>query len=118
MTRAMRELTLSHAESRRLHGSESYPLPSRFLREVPADLVEEVRARPVVTRPYSPPGGSLRMAEETTGFRLGQRVLHPTFGEGVILNAEGQGPGARVQVNFAHAGAKWLVIAYANLQPA
>jgi DNA helicase-2/ATP-dependent DNA helicase PcrA len=118
MTRAMRELTLSHAESRRLHGAESYPLPSRFLREVPADLVEEVRARPVVTRPYSPPGGSLRIAEETTGFRLGQRVIHPTFGEGVILNAEGQGPGARVQVNFAHAGAKWLVIAYANLQPA
>ncbi len=44
-------------------------------------------------------------------------VLHPKFGEGVVLNAEGQGGSARVQVNFEQAGAKWLVVAYANLQP-
>jgi DNA helicase-2/ATP-dependent DNA helicase PcrA len=118
MTRAMRELYLCHAESRRLHGSETYPVPSRFLREIPGDLVEEVRARPQVSRPYSAPGGSLDVARESTGFRLGQRVRHGTFGEGVILNAEGQGPSARVQVNFERAGAKWLVVAYANLQPA
>jgi len=118
MTRAMRELYLCHAESRRLHGSETYPVPSRFLREIPGDLVEEVRARPQVSRPYSAPGGSLDVARESTGFRLGQRVRHGTFGEGVILNAEGQGPSARVQVNFERAGPKWLVVAYANLQPA
>jgi DNA helicase-2/ATP-dependent DNA helicase PcrA len=118
MTRAMRELTLAHAESRRLHGSESYPMPSRFLREVPAELVEEVRARPQVSRPYAAPGGSLNIAQEATGFRLGQRVRHATFGEGVILNAEGQGASARVQVNFERVGAKWLVVGYANLQPA
>ena len=118
MTRAMRELYLCHAESRRLHGSETYPVPSRFLREIPADLVEEVRARPQVSRPYAAPGGSLDVAREATGFRLGQRVRHGTFGEGVILNAEGQGPSARVQVNFERAGSKWLVVAYANLQPA
>jgi DNA helicase-2/ATP-dependent DNA helicase PcrA len=118
MTRAMRELTLTHAESRRLHGSESYPTPSRFLREVPAELVEEVRARPQVSRPYAAPGGSLNIAQEATGFRLGQRVRHATFGEGVILNAEGQGASARVQVNFERVGAKWLVVGYANLQPA
>jgi len=118
MTRAMRELYLCHAESRRLHGSETYPVPSRFLREIPADLVEEVRARPQVSRPYAAPGGSLDVAREATGFRLGQRVRHGTFGEGVILNAEGQGPSARVQVNFERAGSKWLVVAYANLHPA
>jgi DNA helicase-2/ATP-dependent DNA helicase PcrA len=118
MTRAMRELYRCHAESRRLHGSETYPVPSRFLREIPAELVEEVRARPQVSRPYSAPGGSLDVARESTGFRLGQRVRHGTFGDGVILNAEGQGPSARVQVNFERAGAKWLVVAYANLQPA
>ena len=116
MTRAMQQLVLSYAESRRLHGSENYPLPSRFLREIPADLVEEVRARPNVSRPYAPARGSLAMAQEVSGFQLGQRVSHPKFGEGVVLNAEGQGNGARVQVNFEAAGAKWLVIAYANLQ--
>jgi DNA helicase-2/ATP-dependent DNA helicase PcrA len=116
MTRAMQQLVLSHAESRRLHGSENYPAPSRFLREIPADLVEEVRARPSVSRPYAPAAGALSAAQEASGFRLGQRVRHPRFGEGVVLNAEGQGNGARVQVNFEDAGAKWLVVAYANLQ--
>jgi DNA helicase-2/ATP-dependent DNA helicase PcrA len=118
MTRAMSQLYLTHAESRRLHGSESYPLPSRFLREIPVELIEEIRARPNVTRPYAPAGGSLAAAQSETGFQLGQRVAHPKFGEGVVLNAEGQGNGARVQVNFEQAGAKWLVVAYANLSPA
>ena len=117
MTRAMRQLWLTHAESRRLHGDGTYPLPSRFLREIPSDLVEEVRARPQVNRPWSPAGGSLDAAREVTGFALGQRVSHPKFGEGVVLNAEGQGNGARVQVNFEGVGAKWLVVAYANLSP-
>jgi len=117
MTRAMRQLWLTHAESRRLHGEETYPLPSRFLREIPPEVVEEVRARPQVSRPWSPAGGSLDAAREVTGFALGQRVSHPKFGEGVVLNAEGQGNGARVQVNFEGVGAKWLVVAYANLSP-
>jgi DNA helicase-2/ATP-dependent DNA helicase PcrA len=115
MTRAMQQLTLSHAESRRLHGSDTYPLPSRFLREVPPEVIQEVRARAQVSRPYSSAAGSLNMAEEITGFTLGQRVTHPKFGEGVVLNAEGQGNGARIQVNFETVGSKWLVVAYANL---
>ena len=118
MTRAMQQLYLSHAESRRLHGSETYPLPSRFLREIPAEVIEEVRARPQVSRPYTPARGSLGSAQETTGFQLGQRVAHPKFGDGVVLNAEGQGAGARIQVNFEAVGSKWLVVAYANLNPA
>ncbi len=115
MTRAMQQLTLSHAESRRLHGSDTYPLPSRFLREIPPEVIQEVRARAQVSRPYSSAAGSLNMAEELTGFTLGQRVTHPKFGEGVVLNAEGQGNGARIQVNFETVGSKWLVVAYANL---
>lgn len=115
MTRAMQQLILSHAESRRLHGSDTYPLPSRFLREIPPEVIQEVRARAQVSRPYSSAAGSLNMAEEITGFTLGQRVTHPKFGEGVVLNAEGQGNGARIQVNFETVGSKWLVVAYANL---
>ncbi len=114
MTRAMEQLYLCYAESRRLHGSETYPLPSRFLREIPAELIREVRSRPQVTRPVYAPAGSL--AQQESGFRLGQRVAHPRFGEGVVLNAEGQGGSARVQVNFESAGTKWLVLAYANLE--
>ena len=117
MTRAMRQLYLCHAESRRLHGSETYPLPSRFLREIPGEVIEEIRARPQVSRPYTPAAGSLSSAQEMTGFELGQRVEHPKFGAGIVLNAEGQGSGARVQVNFEAVGPKWLVVAYANLSP-
>ncbi|WP_456407336.1 DNA helicase II [Thiolapillus sp.] len=116
MTRAMEQLYLSYAENRRLHGKESYPLPSRFLREIPAEVTEEVRARPAIARPYNARGGSLNDARESTGFDLGQRVSHPKFGEGIVLNAEGQGNSARVQVNFEAVGSKWLVVSYANLQ--
>jgi len=115
VTRAMRNLYLCHAESRRLHGSESYPLPSRFLREIPPELLQEVRSGPQVTLPsYAPVASGGR---ETGGFSLGQRVRHAKFGEGVVLNAEGQGRSARVQVNFEEVGSKWLVLAYANLSP-
>jgi len=114
MTRAMNQLYLTHAEVRRLYGSENYSLPSRFLREIPAHLIEEVRSTPKVSRAYfqKVPAGS-----EATGFRLGQRVRHAKFGEGLVLNAEGQGASARVQVNFESAGCKWLVLSYANLEP-
>jgi DNA helicase-2/ATP-dependent DNA helicase PcrA len=114
MTRAMEQLYLTYAETRRLYGSESYPLPSRFLREIPGELLEEVRATSGFGQPprWIPPQPAVE-----TGLRLGQRVVHPKFGEGVILNSEGRGPSARIQVNFQTSGSKWLVVAYANLQP-
>ena len=123
MTRAERKLCLTYAESRRLYGgSDRYSTPSRFLRELPPDRVEEVRLRGRVSRPglRVPPrrrAGSEPMRDETNGLRLGQRVQHPKFGEGVVLTYEGQGAHARVQVNFEGAGSKWLVVAYANLVP-
>ncbi|MCU7880156.1 MAG: DNA helicase II [Candidatus Thiodiazotropha sp. (ex Lucinoma aequizonata)] len=116
VTRAMQVLYLCHAESRRLHGNDSYPLPSRFIREMPSELMREVRAGPSLRKPIY--GGSPYL--ETgglTGFNLGERVRHAKFGEGVVLNAEGQGRSARVQVNFKDVGSKWLVVAYANLSP-
>jgi DNA helicase-2/ATP-dependent DNA helicase PcrA len=112
MTRAKRLLYLTHAESRRLHGREEYGMPSRFLREVPAELVEEVRGGGV-----SRPVASASWGDDAEGFHLGQRVRHPKFGTGVVLNSEGHGAGARIQVNFESAGAKWLVLAYARLEP-
>ncbi len=119
MTRAKSRLFLTHAEARRLHGADFYPVASRFIREIPAQLIEEVRMRADVSRPVF--RREAQRAGDSGGadngdFRLGQRVEHPKFGEGVVLMYEGQGSHARVQVNFENAGAKWLVVAYANLQ--
>ena len=117
MTRAMRQLYLTYAESRRLHGSEHYANPSRFLGEIPTELIDELRAQPQLARPW---GRGARTNTEGAGaspaVRLGQRVRHEKFGEGVVTSCEGRGEHARVQVNFQGAGSKWLVLAYAKLQ--
>jgi DNA helicase-2/ATP-dependent DNA helicase PcrA len=114
ITRAKRELYITHAEQRRLHGEERFSIPSRFLREIPAELIEEVRPAMIVSRPvYRRSAPTQSMAG---GVRLGQRVRHGKFGEGIVLNSEGSGAHARVQVNFEGSGTKWLVVAYANLE--
>jgi len=116
MTRAKQELYLSYAESRRLHGMDNYGVPSRFLREIPPELVQEIRPRVQVSRPFTVAAAG-RLHAAPVGLSLGQRVRHPSFGEGTVLDYEGSGAHARVQVNFSSAGAKWLVVAYANLMP-
>ena len=117
LTRAREQIYLSYAEQRRLHGSETYSVPSRFLREIPSELIEELRPRLKVARPLPRQvSRSSRAERETGGIPLGQRVRHRKFGEGIILNTEGSGAHARVQVNFETAGTKWLVMAYANLE--
>jgi DNA helicase-2/ATP-dependent DNA helicase PcrA len=116
MTRAMRSLYLTYAEQRRLHGVDSYGQASRFVREIPAELIEEVRPRVQVSRPAVV--GRFRPAEPAVGgVRLGGRVRHGKFGDGVILNVEGNGAQARVQVSFERQGTKWLMVQYANLEP-
>lgn len=112
ITRAMRELYVTFAESRRLHGTDSYNRPSRFLRELPSKLLEEVRLRSGVTRPV----GSPSSGADEGGIGLGRRVLHPTFGEGVVIESEGEGQRARVHVNFDAVGAKWLILGMASLE--
>ena len=124
VTRAMRQLYLTYAESRRLHGQESYNRPSRFIREIPAELMEEVRLATTITRPTAASATGVRAGrrdngldrDDDTGITLGQRVRHPSFGEGIVLGCEGQGPRARVQVNFDDAGSKWLMLGYVNLE--
>ncbi len=115
MTRAMQQLYLTYAEVRRLYGEERYTRPSRFISEIPAEFLEEIRmggriASPVFRRES---GGQEEMA-----FSIGQQVHHPKFGSGTVLQYEGSGAQARVQVNFHDAGSKWLVLAYAKLEHA
>jgi DNA helicase-2/ATP-dependent DNA helicase PcrA len=111
MTRAMKQLFLTYAEQRRLHGMDSYCAPSRFIKETPEDLIEEIRPRVQVARPVAV--GRFRVEEPAiAGVRLGSRVRHGKFGEGVILNVEGNGAHARVQVNFETQGTKWLMVQY------
>ncbi len=124
MTRAERELYLTHAESRRLYGRESRNSPSRFLNELPRELVEELRpqarAQPAGRFAGLSRGSGVdpqQVAAAEAGLRMGARVRHAKFGEGVITQFEGGGTSARVQVNFAHAGAKWLVLSFARLEP-
>ncbi|RUL61650.1 ATP-dependent DNA helicase [Dyella dinghuensis] len=119
ITRARERLVITHAESRRMHGTEMLARPSRFLSEVPPSLIDEVRPRVQVSRPlyagrFAEPAPSLK---EDLPVRLGQRVSHPKFGEGVVVSAEGSGAHTRLQVNFEGEGSKWLVAAYANLTP-
>jgi DNA helicase-2/ATP-dependent DNA helicase PcrA len=116
MTRAMKQLYMTCAEQRRLHGVDSYGQVSRFVREIPEDLVEEVRPRVQVSRPLAV--GRFRSEEaDSAGVRLGARVRHGKFGDGVVLNVEGAGAQARVQVSFERQGTKWLMVQYANLEP-
>tara|TARA_R110002095_G_scaffold112154_5_gene98034 strand:+ start:48 stop:2243 length:2196 start_codon:yes stop_codon:yes gene_type:complete len=123
ITRAMQKLYFTYAESRRLHGQDNYNRLSRFVQEIPTELMQEVRLKTQFSRPVSftkssPPMSSSFAGTDIpdTGLMLGQRVLHSIFGEGVITNYEGQGPNARVQVNFDTQGSKWLVVSYAKLQ--
>ncbi|WKE65576.1 DNA helicase II [Gallaecimonas kandeliae] len=115
MTRAMKKLYLCYAESRRLYGRDEYHTPSRFLKEIPKDCLEEVRMRTQVSRPMAQYQKSSDQFNET-GLSLGQRVRHAKFGDGIIINYEGSGPQSRVQVAFDEAGPKWLVVAYARLE--
>jgi DNA helicase-2/ATP-dependent DNA helicase PcrA len=117
ITRARERLVLCYAESRRQYGSETLQRPSRFLDELPAHLLTEVRPRAKISRPVYTTRASRGHADldDTLPIKLGQRVRHAKFGEGVVVTAEGSGAHTRIQVNFADAGPKWLVAAYANL---
>ncbi|MGI2152044.1 DNA helicase II [Shewanella oncorhynchi] len=118
MTRAMEKLYITYAESRRIYGREDYARPSRFIKEIPPQYVDEIRLKAQVSTPmannrFSAPKSA---ATNDTGFNVGQRVNHPKFGEGKVTNFEGSGAQGRVQVSFTDFGSKWLVVAYARLE--
>ena len=122
ITRAKSKLYLTHAESRRLHGEVNLCRPSRFIKEIPKQLIDEIRLKTTISRTKVNRRNGMRDSLSSgaeipqTEISLGQRVAHGKFGEGVVLNYEGQGSNARVQVNFDAAGSKWLVLSYAKLE--
>ncbi|MCB1754997.1 MAG: DNA helicase II [Gammaproteobacteria bacterium] len=118
ITRAEEKLYMTWAEQRRIHGREQYNTPSKFIEEIPTELLQEIRPRMQVTRPVYQPLRQNTITDDSgeESLRVGQMVQHAKFGTGVILGCEGQGSHARVQVNFEESGSKWLVLAYAKLQ--
>jgi len=126
LTRARRRLYLSFTQSRMLHGQTRYGIASRFFREIPENLMRRVggRAAPRAAAYQSPvtghqpPAPGMASAAPGMPWKIGQSVVHATFGAGVIVGAEGRGAEARVQVNFRKTGLKWLMLEYAKLLPA
>jgi DNA helicase II / ATP-dependent DNA helicase PcrA len=125
ITRARNRLYLSHAQTRMLHGQTRYNIPSRFLEEIPEQLVKWLTPRFSRQKAFTPDFSRTKESfplkktpRDVGGFRIGQNVTHPKFGPGVIIDAEGQGGDARVQVNFGGAGVKWLAVSVAKLQAA
>ncbi|MFO1316254.1 MAG: UvrD-helicase domain-containing protein [Burkholderiales bacterium] len=123
ITRARRRLYLTHTQSRMLHGQTRYNIPSRFVGEVPPDLLQWLspyrrRAIDVDDAEWGRVTGAPQATPAPTGWRIGQSVRHAKFGLGVIIDAEGRGADARVQVNFRDAGVKWLALEYAKLEAA
>ena len=111
-TRAMKQLFMTYADQRRLHGQDNFGTPSRFISEIPEDLIEEVRPRIQISRPVAAGRFRAPVEELAPGVKLGARVRHKKFGEGVILKVEGQGPQANIQVNFASLGVKIMMLEY------
>lgn len=140
-TRARRRLYLSFSQSRLLHGQTRYNVPSRFIKEIPDDLLKWLQPRAKVssgsyhvgseqagfskgTSQWNQPATGMEAAGrltsapfEESGWRIGQNVSHAKFGTGVIINYEGQGTDMRIQVQFNRAGTKWLLLEYAKLTP-
>jgi len=116
ITRAMKHLHISYAESRRLYGKETNPRPSRFLKEIPAEFLQEIRVRANVTKPAAFKKSNTSTIGTSGTYKLGQRVRHAKFGDGVVLQVDGDGAQERVQINFAQAGMKWLMLSYAKLE--
>ncbi len=115
ITRAMQQLYITHTESRRLYGKETYPSPSRFLKEIPAELFQEIRIRANFNQPVK--AFKQKSAIQQMGaYKIGQPVRHLKFGEGVVLQMEGEGAQERVQINFRNVGLKWLMVSYAKLE--
>ena len=116
VTRARRRLYLSHAQSRLLHGQVRYGIPSRFLDEIPEELLKRINSKPepkAVESTYAP----ARSQSANYPWRIGQAVAHQKFGQGVVVSYEGNADDLRVQVNFGNAGMKWLALEYAKLTP-
>ena len=119
VTRARRRLYLTYAQQRMLHGQTRYGVASRFLDEIPEALLKHLNTR--AAAPKFSDAGYHAPAPKNPGtqypWRIGQAVMHQKFGQGVVVSYEGNANDLRVQVNFGHAGMKWLALEYAKLDP-
>ncbi|MFO1381394.1 MAG: 3'-5' exonuclease [Chitinivorax sp.] len=118
ITRARRKLYLTLAQNRMLHGQTRFNIASRFLNEIPEQLLYWINTAAPATPKAEPAPAWSKPKATGNGLRIGQSVLHPKFGAGVIIDCEGNGSDARVQVNFGPEGVKWLMLEYAKLSPA
>ena len=119
MTRARRRLYLSYSQIRMLHGQTRYNVESRFVEEIPSETLKRINSKDKESaNTVMPRIPNRRMATTIGGFRIGQQVSHPKFGIGVIVQADGNGQDAMVQVNFSHEGLKWLALEFAKLSAA
>ncbi len=129
MTRAMKQLYITYAESRRIYGRENFARPSRFIKEIPSEYVQEIRLKAQVTAPTNRFSNRINsaisdsrnrpvraVAGHESGFSIGQRVMHFKFGEGKVIDLEGNGEQAVIEVNFDDVGRKRLKIAFARLE--
>jgi len=113
MTRAMETLTLTCAAERFRFGSRSHGVPSRFLREIPPEVVEG--------ETHTPAGGDSSLdysysQGDAPDVAPGLRVRHPVFGAGVVLSVAGNEPNQKLKIRFERAGVKTVLVRYANLE--
>jgi DNA helicase-2/ATP-dependent DNA helicase PcrA len=129
ITRARRQLFLTHAQQRMLHGQIRYNMPSQFLQEIPEHLVRSLSFRSAKPAPapvrtsaaktntraenYHPRPVPRR--EANLPYKVGTRVIHPKYGEGVVAAYQGQGAESEIKVIFPKIGDKWFILEYARL---
>jgi len=114
ITRARKKLYISHAQMRRQYGTENYCMPSRFLNEIPEEVIEEIGYNP--KKIFKKENSMVYKNIRNENSIMGKRVLHKKFGEGVVISTEGSDSNTRVQVSFDNSGCKWLILAIANLE--
>jgi DNA helicase-2/ATP-dependent DNA helicase PcrA len=116
ITRAMQRVLLTYAERRRLHGKENYHLPSRFIKELPSDCVQEIRLQSQAMRPrMHTRTDAVKAQPHKNDSPIGTTVFHKKFGAGIVLNSEGQGDNKRVQVKFDNGSTKWLIASFVEV---
>ena len=116
ITRAMKLLYITHANARYLHGSYNYLMPSRFINEIPSELLDSVKSDNYQHKKNKKVSSFKSQTNNSSGLKVGQRVKHQKFGNGVVLSYEGEDDNLKLYINFEDYGSKWLVLTYAHLE--
>ena len=130
VTRAMKTLYITHANMRYMHGNSNFLIPSRFINEIDEDLLEPIKSNnKSIASKYNSFSQNKKdfdnysqdsdiedySQEENTYIKIGQRVSHMKFGDGVVLSYTGKSDDLKLHINFESYGKKWLVLSYAQL---